>query len=214
MNPDNSQELANTSPNSLQLEGSSATEIDMLRKAMTSAVIATQAILRGSTGPFAPFSDTTNSVYEFNEHQTQVRQLYLKLLEGFGSLARFELQPGDRHEALGFLSNESSSNPDIFLEAFERIFYTESKKISDRAKASALRFCSDFSYPSNKSKWVSFLINQLRSSSPSQASSAAMGLAEMADGFSVPALTAAKSLVRWPSVRADLEETIGEISSQ
>lgn len=148
---------------------------------------------------------------EYNDHQEQVRKVYIYLVDQLSRVSRGELSPGDRREALEFLNSTSRERGSVFYDAFQRVYFTDSKKISERAKASALRFCVDFAHPA---RLVPFLIDRVRVASPPEASAAAVALGEVADEYSVPALVAARDQISWDSVRADLDETISEISSQ
>lgn len=207
-------DLGSTSLESPELLSSSVQRANPLKSAVAGTVLGVQQAISIDTQLGTWIAGSGEAVCEFNQRQAQVCQLYLQLLERLGSIARSELEPGGRREVLGFLKDVSSSSDDIFLDAFERIYYTTSKKVSDRTKSSALRFCSDFAIKKDKSKYISFLINQLGSMSPAQASAAAVGLSEIADNFSIPALLAAKQHVMWSSVQDDIGQTIDEISSQ
>lgn len=156
----------------------------------------------------------TSIVNEYNERTAQLAALYAELLRKVGSLGRAELKPGVRWEELSFLRELSSQEESIFFEAFERLLKTRSRKLSDRALSSMLRVTPDLASPSTRSKYVALLLGQLRSDSPSQASAAAVSLGELGDDFVIPALKQAVQEIRWPSVRADVSESIDEISSQ
>lgn len=152
------------------------------------------------------------TISEYNDRSMKLADLYQHLLRYVGSLSRSDLKPGRRWEELSMLSDYSRVEESAFFEVFERVLKTRSRKLSDRALASMLRFAPDLASPATRSQYVSLLLNELRSDSPAQAAAAAVGIGELGDEFVLPALKQALKEVRWPSVRQEISHTIDEIS--
>lgn len=194
-----------------ELSGSSSKSAAVLKSAIGGVVMGVQNALYRSS--LADFQQSSSSC-EVDERQEQLKQLYTAILDQLGKLPADALQPGQRRDALAFLHDLSLRHPDAFADAFERVFYTESRKLSDWTRASALRYVPDLAHHRERASYVRLLIARLASTSPSEASAAATALAEVADVFSVPALTSAKSQVLWRSAAADLDDTILELKGE
>ena len=185
----------------------------LVRMFYSAVFLATSRALEESTG-HPDFVMDSSTTLEFNARRNQVHDLYITLMDRLAALSTADLEPGERQNALSFLGEMSDADGDSFLDAFERVYYTKSRRISDRAKASALRFPPTPVRIKNRAKLISLLIGRLNSESPSESSAAAVGLSELADSFSIPALNAAKERVRWRSVQKDLDATISELNER
>lgn len=202
---------AATSLNSDELTNSSATSVSKLANVASGVLMGVQNALNTTN---SPFSARGTSSLELSDRQQELRQMYLKLVNELVVISTSDLQPGHRVESLKVLSDLSLKHPNTFTAAFERVFHTTSRKISDRAKASALRYSSNFARPDEHALYTRLLISRLDSDSPSEASAAATALGDFADAYSAPALSAVRPQIRWSSVLSDLDETINEIKSE